>query len=95
MEKNITNIDILSNINNGISITQLICPNCKTKNRIINKHKLNYTKIKSIKCSKCKTTINIGDIYNFRTGTKLNDINKSHNQELLDEYIWDSTHNKY
>ena len=72
----------------GKSKQLVICPKCNQKNFVSNQYKLTYSKIKTLTCTKCKESIQIGDIFNFTTGTKLNKRNEIYNQEVLDKYIW-------
>ena len=88
MEKLISNFNISSNVTKGNTRQLVICPKCNQRNFIKNKNKLTYQKIKSVVCSKCRYIINIGEIYNFTTGSKLHKMNKNHNQDTLDDYIW-------
>lgn len=94
MEKQITKFNISSNITKGNAKYLCICPNCQRKIIIDNKYKLTYQKIKTIICSKCHYVIKIGDIFNFKTGTKLNNRNKYYNQNELDNHIWNDNYDK-
>ena len=38
--------------------------------------------------------IQIGDIFNFETGTKLNKLLVGHDQVKYDEYIWNNDYDK-
>lgn len=92
LKKYISEFDISSKVPKGNSKQLIICPKCNQKNFINNQNKLTYSKIKTIICTKCKKPIQIGDIFNFKTGTKLNNINKNHNQKILDDYIWNDNY---
>lgn len=94
LEKLISKFNISSKVAKGNTRQLVICSKCKHKNIVSNRNKLVYSKITSILCSKCKNPIRIGDIFNFRTGTKLNDINDHHNQDTLDNYIWNDNYDK-
>lgn len=90
MEKLISNFDISSKIAKGNQKQLVVCPNCKEKNIVNTSVKFTYMKINTICCTKCKHTIRIGDIFNFKTGTKLNNMNTRYNQKILDDYIWNN-----
>lgn len=90
LEKAISKIDISSDVIKGNSKQLIICPKCGQRNFATNRNNLTYSKIKTVICTKCRTCIQIGDIFNFDTGTKLNKRNNIHNPDVLDNYIWDS-----
>lgn len=90
MEKQISKINISKDVLNGVSKQHVICPKCKKTffTNIINKHR--KQKIITVKCSKCKYNISIGDIYNFDTGNKLNKRLEKYNQETYDKKEWNN-----
>lgn len=92
LEKLISKFNISSEVSKGNSKQLVICPKCNQRNFVNNRNKLTFQKIKTIICSKCKKPIRIGEIYNFRTGTKLNDLNNHYNQDTLDNHIWNDNY---
>ena len=94
MEKAISNFNISETISKGVQLQMLICPSCKHKNIITSRTKLTFTKIQTTNCNNCGKSIKTGDIFNFKTGTKLNNLNVHHNQQLLDNYIWNTEYDK-
>lgn len=94
LKKYISEFDISTKISNGNSKQMIICPNCKEKNVVMMRNKLTFSKIKTINCINCKRSIYLGNIFNFKTGSKLNNINTHHNQQTLDDYIWRNNYDK-
>lgn len=94
MEKYISKINISNDVNNGISKQLTICSKCGKRKIITNLNKCRYQKKASFKCSKCGNIVSIGEIYNFKTGTKLNKLNTHHNQQTLDNHIWRDDYDK-
>lgn len=94
LEKQISKFDISRDIARGKTKQLIICPKCNYKNIITCIHKFRYIKKKAINCIKCNQSILVGDIFNFKTGTHLNNRNEVHNQQTLDDFIWDKNYDK-
>jgi hypothetical protein len=94
LRKQISDFNISSDVTKGTSKQLVICPECNHYNVVINNHKLTYQKIKTIICSKCNRAIKIGDIFNFTSGSKLNNRNIKYDVNYLDTYIWDNDYDK-
>ena len=94
MEKQISKMNISTDILNGVTKQSVICPYCKKQFSIqlINKHR--KQKIITIKCMSCNKNFTYGDIYNFDTGNKLNKRLENYNQETYDKYEWDNNYDK-
>lgn len=94
MEKQISKMNISKDILSGSTNQSITCPRCGNLIIVstINKH--NQQKISIVKCSKCKLLVSIGDIYNFKTGKKLNDPLYKYNQETYDKKEWNYNYNK-
>ena len=80
--------NISSKVAKGTTNQMVICSNCNHKNIINTQNKFMHSKKKSVICGNCKQSLFIGDIFNFKTGSKLHKINTRYNQETLDKYIW-------
>ena len=72
----------------------IVCSNCNHYNSINTIYKLTYQKIKTVVCPNCGNVIKLGDIFNFTTGTKLNDRNEHNDLDVLDAHIWNSDYDK-
>lgn len=94
MEKQISKMNISTDILNGVTKQLVTCPYCKKQFSIqlINKHK--KQKIITTKCISCNKNFTYGDIYNFDTGNKLNKRLENYNQETYDKYEWDNNYDK-
>lgn len=90
MEKHISSFNIKKTIPKGENVISVICENCGYENNIKTINKNRFSKINTVICKKCKKSITIGDIYNFKTGKKLRDLLINHNQELYDSKLWNS-----
>lgn len=94
MEKQISNFGIENIIPKGENIRSVICKKCNYINTIKTNNKIRFSKINTVICKKCKEPISIGDIYNFKTGSKLRDLLVNHNQELYDKQLWNSNYDR-
>ena len=71
------------------------CPICNSYNDINNIKRFFTSKIQIIKCSNCNQKYQVGDIYNFETGTKLNNrIGNSYTQNNVDKLNWNPTNTR-
>lgn len=95
MEKLINKFNITSHIKKGISRKSIQCPQCKADLEYIGINKLNYSKIQVLKCPKCKYAFQIGDVFNFIHGRKLNQpLNKDLNSTTITKNQWSSNYDK-
>lgn len=94
MEKFISKFNISSQVTKGTTKQCIICPKCNRQNVISTKNKFMLSKINTVNCIKCHQSIVIGDIFNFKTGNKLNNRLKNHNQDTFDNYIWNYNYDK-
>lgn len=93
MEKLINKFNITSHIKKGISRKSIQCPNCKTDLEYKGIDKLNYSKIQVVRCPSCKYSFQIGDIFNFLHGSKLNKpFNKNLNSTTITQNQWSNNY---
>ena len=82
-------INISSLVQYGDEKQESKCPICNYMNTINNTKRYFTSKIQIIKCKNCHQKYQFGDIYNFKTGTKLNNrVANYYSQNKIDKLNW-------
>lgn len=79
---------ITNYVSNGFINKSFQCSGCKNKIPVTTLMKLNKEKITTVRCTKCGLVYKIGDIYNFKSGNKLNHRLNNTNQSTFDKHEW-------
>ena len=76
-------------VTSGNCIYNITCPNCNKENTISIYNKLNKQKIRVVKCYNCKQYIEVGEIFNFESGSRLHQrLDNRFNSDNYDKFNW-------